>query len=84
MSPARSLGEDMMKLEDLADESLARRILDYEAYRSKIPKVFQRVKEATTSFHVHTLMFIEAYALADLSFPDRNGEQHPGNGKHDT
>jgi len=48
----------MKEVKDLADKSLATRILDHEAYRTKIQQVFQRVKEATTSFFVRTIMFI--------------------------
>ena len=58
MSPSRILGEEMKKLSDLANKSLATRILDYEAYRPKIQQIFQRVKEATMSFFVCTIMFI--------------------------
>ena len=55
--PSRILGEEMKKLNDLADKSLAIQILDYEAYGPKIQQIFQRVKEATMSFFVHTIMF---------------------------
>jgi hypothetical protein len=48
----------MKELKDLADKSLAAHILDYEAYGSKIQKIFQRVKEATMSFFVRTIMFM--------------------------
>ena len=58
MSPSRILGEEMKQLKDLADKSLATRILDHEAYGSKIQQIFQRVKEATMSFFVRTIMFI--------------------------
>ena len=47
----------MKKLNDLADKSLAIQLLDYEAYGPKIQQIFQRVKEATTSFFVRTIMF---------------------------
>ena len=57
MSPSRILGKEMKELKDLADKSLTRQILDYEAYGSKIQQIFQRVKEATTSFFVRTIMF---------------------------
>ena len=50
MSPSRILGEEMKKLKDLADKSLTAQILDHEAYGPKIQQIFQRVKEATTSF----------------------------------
>ena len=56
MSPSRILGEEMKELKDLADKSLATRILDYEAYGTKIQQIFQRVKEATMSFFVRTIM----------------------------
>ena len=46
----------MKKLKDLSDKSLATRILDYEAYGTKIQQIFQRVKEATMSFFVSTIM----------------------------
>jgi hypothetical protein len=48
----------MKELEDLADKSLATRILDHEAHGTKIQQIFQRVKEATMSFLVRTIMFI--------------------------
>ena len=57
MSPSRILGKEMKELNDLADKSLTRQILDYEAYRSKIQQIFQRIKEATTSFFVRIIMF---------------------------
>ena len=41
-------------MNDLANKSLATRILDYEAYKPKIQQIFQRVKEATMSFFVRT------------------------------
>ena len=47
----------MKKLKDLSDKSLATRILDYEAYGTKIQQIFQRVKEATMSFFVSTIMY---------------------------
>ena len=47
----------MNELMDLADKSLATRKLD-EAYGPKIQEIFQRVKEATTSFFVRTIMFM--------------------------
>ena len=46
----------MKKLKDLSDKSLATRILDYEAYGTKIQQIFQRIKEATMSFFVSTIM----------------------------
>ena len=58
MSPFRILGHEMKELKDLADKSLATRILDHEACGSKIQQIFQRVKEATVSFIVRTIMFI--------------------------
>ena len=48
----------MKELKDLADKSLATRILDHEAYGQKIQQIFQRVKEATMSFFVRTSMFM--------------------------
>ena len=57
MSPYRILGKEMNELKDLADKSLATRKLDDEAYGPKIQQNFQRVKEATTSFFVRTIMF---------------------------
>ena len=57
MSPSRILGKEMKELKDLADKSLTRQILDYEAYGSKIQQIFQHVKEATTSFFVRIIMF---------------------------
>ena len=48
----------MKELKDLVDKSLAIQILDHEAYGSKIQQIFQRVKEATISFLVRTIMFI--------------------------
>ena len=58
MSPSRTLEEGMKELKDLADKSLATRILDHEAYGSKIQEIFQRIKEATMTFFVRTIMFI--------------------------
>ena len=58
MSPFRILGKEMKELKDLADKSLATRILDHEAFGSKIQQIFQHVKEATISFFVCTIMFI--------------------------
>ena len=48
----------MKELKDLADKknSLATQILDDEAYGPKIHQIFQRVKEATTSFFVRIIM----------------------------
>ena len=57
MSSSRILQEEMKKLDDLADKSLATRILDYEAYGSEIHQIFQRVNEATMTFFVRTFMF---------------------------
>ena len=57
MSPPRILGKEMKELQDLANKSLATRILDHEAYGAKIQQIFQRVKEATMSFFVRTIMF---------------------------
>ena len=59
MSPSRILEKEMKELKDLADESLiATKVLDDKAYGRKIQIIFQRVKEATTSFFVRTIMFI--------------------------
>jgi hypothetical protein len=66
MSASRILGEEMKELNDLADKSLATQILDHEAYRLKIQQIFQRVKDATMSFFVDTIMFIiYIYILID-------------------
>ena len=54
----RILGKEMKELNDLADKSLATRILDHEAHGPKIQEIFQRVKEATTSFFVRAIMFM--------------------------
>ena len=74
----------MKELKDLADKSLATRILDHEAYGPKIQQIFQRVKEATVSFFVRTSLFLEGYVYLNRSFPVRNGDQHPENGECDT
>ena len=58
MSPSRVLAEKMKELKDLAEKSPGIQILDYDAYGAKIQQIFQRVKEATTSFLVCTVMFI--------------------------
>ena len=58
MLPSRILEEEMKELKDLADKSLATRILDHEAYGSKIQQIFHRIKEATMSFFVRTIIFI--------------------------
>ena len=58
ISPSRILEKEMKELKDLADKSLATQILDYEAIGSKIQQIFQRVREATMSFFVRTIMFI--------------------------
>ena len=52
------LEKEMKDLKDLADKSLAIQILDHEAYGSRIQQIFQRVKEATMTFFVRTIMFI--------------------------
>ena len=57
-SPPRILAEEMKKLKDLAEKSLATHILDYEAYGSEIREIFQRVKEATVSFLVRSIILI--------------------------
>ena len=49
-----------------------------------IGQIFQRVNGAMMFFQVHTLIFTSAYVFAHCSFSVRNGEQHPGNGKHGT
>ena len=46
----------MKELQNHATISLATRILDHEAYESKIQQIFQRVKEATMSFFVRTMI----------------------------
>ena len=74
----------MKELKDLADKSLATRILDHEAYGSTIQQIFQRVNEATVSFFVRTVMFILGYVCSCWSFPVRNGYQYPANGEWDT
>ena len=56
VSPSRVLVEEMKELEDLADKSLATQILDHEAYGSNVQQIFQRVKEATTSFFVRAII----------------------------
>ena len=56
--PSRILEEEMKELKDLADKSLATRILDHEAYGSKIQQIFHRIKEAIMSFFVRTIIFI--------------------------
>ena len=58
MSSFRILEKEINELKDLADKSPATRILDHEAYGSNIQQIFQRVKEATTSFFVGIIMFI--------------------------
>ena len=57
-SPSRILREEMKKLQDLARESLDIHTVDYEEYKRKIGQIFQRMKGATRSFQVHTLIFI--------------------------
>ena len=57
-SPSRTLEKEMKKLQDLSDKSIVKKILDHEAYRSKIQQIFHRVKEATMSFLVRTIIFI--------------------------
>src|SRR6267378_1020397 len=81
---SRVLGEEMKKLEDLAKKSLATRIFDHEEYKSSIQQIFQRVNDATTSFHVCALIFISGYVCTHRPFPDRNGDQHPEDSKSDT
>ena len=66
MSAARMLEEEMKKLEYLAKKSLAVRIFDHEEYKSTIQQIFQRVNEATTSFHVRALI-ISVYVLIGRS-----------------
>ena len=48
----------MKKLKDLANKSLAIRILDNEAEGMKIKQIFQRVEGATKSFFVRTIITI--------------------------
>ena len=49
----------MKELEDLADGSLSIQILDNEAYGTKIQQIFERVKGATESFFVRTIIIIK-------------------------
>ena len=57
-TPFRFLAEEMKKLQDFAG-SLATPILDHEEYKTQmIQQIFQRVKEATMSFHVRTLIHL--------------------------
>ena len=58
MYPSRILQDEMNKLEDLSRKSLAIRTLDHEEYQKMIGQIFQRVNGATTSFQVHTLIFV--------------------------
>ena len=60
-SPSRILGKEMKELKDLADKSLATQILDHEAIGPKIQQIFQRVREATMSFFVRTLVCLKLY-----------------------
>ena len=46
----------MEKLKDLTHKSLTIQTLDYEEYQKNIGQIFQRVKRATTSFQVHTVI----------------------------
>ena len=74
----------MKKLNELAGKSLATQILDYEAYGPRIQHIFQRVKEATMSFSVRTIVFYLDYVYSfksHWSYPVRNGDQHPANGE---
>ena len=59
MLPSRIFGKQIKELKDLANKSLATRILDHKAYRVKIQQIFQHIREATASFFVHTIMFIK-------------------------
>ena len=54
----------MKKLNELAGKSLATQILDYEAYGPRIQQIFQRVKEATMSFFVRTIVFYSDYVYS--------------------
>ena len=54
----RILEEEMNKLKDLSDKSLATWILDHKAYGPKIQQIFQRVKDKMMSFFVRIIMFI--------------------------
>ena len=58
MSISRIIQEEMKKLKDLADKSLATRILDNEAQGTKIKQIFQRVEGATKSFFVRTIFIM--------------------------
>ena len=73
----------MKELRNLADKSLATQILDHEAYGLKIQQIFQRVKEATMTFFVCTIMFILRLCIF-WSFPAGNDDQHSANGEWDT
>ena len=71
----------MKKLKDLSDKSLTSRILDHEAYGTNIQQIFQRVKEATMSFFVSIIMFIQGDVYSNWSLPVGNGDQHSANGE---
>ncbi|KIJ94292.1 hypothetical protein K443DRAFT_12247, partial [Laccaria amethystina LaAM-08-1] len=58
----RILGEQMKELKDLADKSLALRVLDNEAHGTKIRQIFQRVEGATKSFFVEMAISIQQTA----------------------
>ena len=75
----------MKKLEDLSCKSLALRTLDREEYQKMIGQIFQRVDGATTSFQVHTLIFIYAYVLLIVlsQFEMANSIQETANMIHD-
>ena len=69
-SQSRILAKEMKELQDLADKSLVTRILDLEAYRSKILQIFQRVNEAAMSFLVRTaIIFIQSLRIFKLVVP---------------
>jgi hypothetical protein len=57
-SADRVLAEEMKKLEDLTKKPLPIRIIEHEKYKSTIQQIFRRVEEATTAFHVCTLILI--------------------------
>jgi len=84
MSTTRILEEEMRKLESLAKKWLTTQILDHENYKKMIQQIFQRVKEATTSFLVRTIIFIKGYVCVHWSFIGWNGDQHPDHGESDT
>ena len=55
--PFRTLAEEMKKLRDITGSLATPILVAYEEYKV-IQQVFQRVKQATTTFHVRTLIFM--------------------------